>query len=78
MGHFPLASLTVESLQTLCRLTMLAEVSDVKAWSQVPLTATLPSPTGAGPHTLTGVIDGALAPESQGGPGYFGAPNVRN
>ncbi len=118
MSSLSLASLTVESLQTLCRLTghdvtdepwrslsaselsdddrrfvafytsknfgasatamnestvwsrviypllMLAEVRDVKAWSQVPLTASIPSRDAAAPHTLTGVIDGVLAPES--------------
>jgi len=45
-------------------LLMLAEVRDVKAWSQVPLSATIPAGDGGAPHTLTGVVDGVLAPES--------------
>ena len=45
-------------------LLMFAEVRDVKAWSQVPLTATIPAGGGGAPHTLTGVVDGVLAPES--------------
>jgi hypothetical protein len=52
-------------------LLMLAEVQDVKAWSQVPLSAVIPSRESAAGHTLTGVIDGVLAPESplRGTPG---------
>lgn len=45
-------------------LLMLAEVRDVRAWSQVPLTATIPTADAASPVTLTGVVDGVLAPES--------------
>lgn len=43
---------------------MLAEVRDVRAWSQVPIMASVPSRDAAAPHTLSGVVDGVLAPES--------------
>lgn len=45
-------------------LLLLAEVKDVKAWSQVSLSATLATPPGAEARTLAGVVDGVLAPES--------------
>lgn len=45
-------------------LLLLAEVRDVKAWSQVALSATMPAPHGGEALTLTGVVDGVLAPES--------------